>query len=183
MPVSEPAKSYGQQETFARDQTDEDFIEATLRRMADNLFAKVRVDGKSVRTLTVKVRYNDMAEDQCSESLLEPTDLEDPNVYSRLHTMLRRAWKRRVSLRLVSLKLSNLYNGLFRMELALDRAAQQHDARRRLATTVDALRDDHGRYSVMRGHDMELNSEGRVHPSSPRLCRAEEYRSEACAPG
>jgi DNA polymerase III alpha subunit/nucleotidyltransferase/DNA polymerase involved in DNA repair len=161
VPVSEPAKSYGQQETFAGDQTDETFIKATLRRMADTLFAKVRADGKSVRTLTVKVRYNDMAEDQCSESLLEPTDLET-DIYSRLHTMLRRAWKRRVSLRLVSLKLSNLYNGLFRMELALDRTAQQHEARHRLASTVDALRDEHGRYSVMRGHDLELKSECRV---------------------
>jgi len=155
VPANEPAKSYGQQETFAQDQTDEEFIEATLRRMADNLFAKVRADGKSVRTLTVKVRYNDMDEDQCSESLLEPTDLET-DVYSRLHTMLRRAWKRRVSLRLVSLKLSNLYNGIFRFELPLNRDAQQHEARRRLASTVDALREEHGRYSVMRGHDLEL---------------------------
>ena len=67
VPVSAPAKSYSQQETFATDQTDEEFIEATLRRMADKLMAKVREDGKSVRTLTVKVRYNDMDEEQAEE--------------------------------------------------------------------------------------------------------------------
>ena len=83
-----------------------------LRRMADNLFAKVREEGRSIRTLTVKVRYNDMAEDQVSESLREPTDLET-DVYGRLHRLLRKAWKRRVSLRLVSLKLSNVYDGRF----------------------------------------------------------------------
>ena len=44
--------------------------------MLDHLFAKVREEGHSVRTLTVKVRYNDMAEDQVSESLTEPSDLE-----------------------------------------------------------------------------------------------------------
>jgi nucleotidyltransferase/DNA polymerase involved in DNA repair len=71
-------------------------------------FAKVREEGRSIRTLTVKVRYNDMAEDQASESLLEPTDLET-DVYGLLHTLLRKAWKRRVSLRLVSLKLSNVF--------------------------------------------------------------------------
>ena len=38
--------------------------------------AKVRADAKSIRTLTVKVRYNDMDEEQASESLAEPTDLE-----------------------------------------------------------------------------------------------------------
>jgi nucleotidyltransferase/DNA polymerase involved in DNA repair len=62
IPVRAPAKSYGEQETFAADTTDEPFLEATLRRMADKLMAKVREDGKSIRTVTVKVRYNDMDE-------------------------------------------------------------------------------------------------------------------------
>ncbi len=193
VPASEPAKSYSQQETFEKDQTDEAVLDATLRRMADHLFAKVRADGKGVRTLTVKVRYNDMDEDQCSESLDEPTDLET-DVYGRLHTMLRRAWKRRVSLRLVSLKLSNLYNDVLRSELALDRAAQQHDARRRLASTVDALREEHGRYSVMRGHDLEWKAEGRgqrtevkpaqarLRPSSPSVVSGTNLKSEVRSP-
>ena len=51
--------------------------------MADDLMAKVRAEGKAVRTLTVKVRYNDMDEDQRSESLTEPTDLET-DIYGRL---------------------------------------------------------------------------------------------------
>ncbi len=155
VPASQPAKSYGQQETFAQDQTDEAYLDAVLQRMADNLFAKARADAKSIRTLTVKVRYNDFAEDQVSESLAEPTDLET-DVYTRLNRMLRRAWRRRVSLRLVSLKLSNLYNGLAHPELPLDRAAVQRDARRRLAGIVDALRHQYGHDILMRGHDFVL---------------------------
>src|SRR2546429_9905475 len=100
--------------------------------MADYLFATVRAEGRGIRTVTVKVRYNDMAEDQCSESLLEPTDLES-DIYGRLHTMLRQAWKRRVSLRLVSLKLSNVYGGAFRLELSRDRQGQHPAARPSLA--------------------------------------------------
>ncbi len=115
----EAPKSFGEQETFAADLTDEDYLEAVLRRMADRLFAKVREEGKCIRTVTVKVRYNDMAEDQRSESLPEPTDLET-DLYSRLRPMLRQAWKRRVSLRLVSLKLSNLYAGHRQAELFLE---------------------------------------------------------------
>jgi len=155
----EPQKSYGQQETFARDLTDEEFIEATLRRMADNLFTKVREEGRSVRTLTVKVRYNDMAEDQVSESLVEPTDLET-DVYGRLRIMLRAAWKRRVSLRLVSLKLSNVYEGLFRSELTFDDSGRGRDARERLALVVDVLRREQGHSVIMRRHDFLL----REHP-------------------
>ena len=156
IPLSEPAKSFSQQETFPQDLTDEDRLEAVLRRMADDLFAKIRADGRSIRTLTVKVRYNDMAEDQVSESLVEPTDLET-DIYSRLRLMLRRAWKRRVSLRLVSLKLSNLYDGRFGHELPLTRQAQKRDAHEKLARVVDALRHLKGRSVIQRGHDLLLD--------------------------
>src|SRR5262245_8739676 len=73
IPIREPQKTFSQQETFAADLTDEEYVEAILRRMADHLFAGVRTEKRSIRTLTVKVRYNDMAEDQVSESLREPT--------------------------------------------------------------------------------------------------------------
>ena len=152
---SAPAKSYGQQETFGQDTTDEEFVEATLRRMSDELMGKVRQDGKTVRTVTVKVRYNDMAEDQCSETLAEPTDLES-DLYSRFRLMLKRAWKRRVSLRLVSLRFTNLYEGFVRIELPLDADTQHHEARRRLSRVVDELRESRGRKVIMRGHDLLL---------------------------
>ena len=155
VPAREPQKTFSQQETFGSDLTDEELSEATLRRMADSLFAKVREEGRSIRTLTVKVRYNDMAEDQVSESLLEPTDLET-DVYGRLHQMLRRAWKRRVSLRLVSLKLSNVYDGRFRSELPLEVSAQRQDAHSRLAAVIDELRKARGHSVILRGHDFRL---------------------------
>ena len=116
--LNAPAKSYSQQETFDADTTDEAYVAAVLRRMADQLMATVRTDAKCVRTLTVKVRYNDMAEDQRAESLLEPTDLET-DIYGRLDRLLQEAWKRRVSLRLVSLKLSNVYGHVGLSELDL----------------------------------------------------------------
>jgi error-prone DNA polymerase len=155
VPAREPQKSFSQQETFAADVTDEEYLEAVLRRMADRLFAQAREEGDSIRTLTVKVRYNDLAEDQCSESLREPTDLET-DVYGRLHALLQRAWKRRVSLRMVSLKLSNIYPGIFRAELDLDRGTARHEARERLARVVDELRRTRGATVLLRGHDFRL---------------------------
>src|SRR5205814_1789354 len=143
IPARKPQKTFSHQETFGSDLTDEEYVEATLRRMADKLFAKVREEGRSIRTLTVKVRYNDMAEDQVSDSLIEPTGLET-DVFSRLHGMLRKAWKRRVSLRLVSLKLSNVYDGRFHCELPLEVCAQRQDAQARLAVVIDELRKSRG---------------------------------------
>jgi DNA polymerase-3 subunit alpha len=155
VPVQEPQKSFSEQETFPTDLTDEVYIEAVLLRMADSLFSAVRDEGRSIRTLTVRVRYNDMGEDQVSESLLEPTDLET-EVYSLIRTLLRKAWKRRVSVRLVALKLSNLYRTGFAAELALLPNSQRRECVSRLAGKVDALRKEHGHGIILRAHDLRL---------------------------
>ncbi len=180
IPAREPQKSFSQQETFAGDVTDEEYIEATLRRMADHLFAKVREEGRSIRTLHVRVRYNDMGEDQVSESLAEPTDLET-DVYGRLHAMLRAAWKRRVSLRLVSLKLSNVYDGRFRSELPLEVPAQRQDAQSRLALVIDELRRARGPSVILRGHDLRLRDAPReaLADEPVRIARPVNYRRKA----
>src|SRR5580658_5427508 len=157
VPAREPQKSFGRQETFAADLTDEDYAQAVLRRMANHLFATIREEARSIRTLTVKVRYNDMAEDQASESLPEPTDLET-DVYGLLHLLLRKTWKRRVSLRLVSLKLSNLYHGPLLTELPILPSAKRHDSNARLAAQIDALRRTHGHAIILRGHDFRLRA-------------------------
>ncbi len=155
LPASEPQKSYGKQETFNEDVTDEEYVEAVLRKMADQLFADVRAENRSVRTLTVKVRYNDRDENSRAESLREPTDLET-DIYGKLRGMLKEAWQRRVSLRMVALKLSNVYNGIFRTELSLDTGTRNHEAQERLAIVVDDLRRRKGRQIIMRGHDLRL---------------------------
>lgn len=155
VPARGAAKSFGMQQTFASDVTDEEFILATLRHMADALFARVRAENHSIRTLTVKVRYNDMLEDQAGFSLQEPTALET-EVYGRLGMLLREAWRRRVSLRLVSLKLSHVYDNRFSVDLPLEAPARKRSAIERLARTVDALRDQHGASVILRGHDFRL---------------------------
>jgi error-prone DNA polymerase len=155
VPAREAQKSFSQQETFNEDVTDEEYVEAVLRRMADRLFANVREERRSVRTLTVKVRYNDRDENQRAASLREPTDLET-DVYGRLRGLLREAWQRRVSLRMVSLKLSNVYDGVFRSELALESNARNHEARERLAAVLDELRRNKGWSVIQRGHDLRL---------------------------
>ncbi len=123
--------------------------------LADHLFAQVRAEGRSIRTLSVKVRYNDRAEDQANASLAEPTDLET-EVYGRLHTLLRQAWKRRVSVRAVFLKLSNVYDGRFRRELPLDPSARRRAAQERLAGVIDELRRTRGHAVIRRAHDFRL---------------------------
>ncbi len=165
--ASEPARSYSQQETFAEDIIDENFALAVLKRMADSLMAKIRGEGRSIRCVAVRVRYNDMDEDQCSATLNEPTDLET-DLYGRIESLLRRAWRRRVSLRLVSLRLSQVYDGYCRTSLPFGGGWEDVEARRRLVRAVDSLRGSIGRAAVVRGHDLVLrDSPAHPVPSKP----------------
>ncbi|MEO6848621.1 MAG: DNA polymerase IV, partial [Chthoniobacterales bacterium] len=156
---SPDAKSYGEQETFEQDITDEDFILAKLRSIADRLFAKVRADKKTIRTIEVRVRYNDFDDCRRSESLHEPTDLET-ECYGLLARLLKKAWERRVSLRLVSVKLSGIYSGIFQSGLDLAGSGVDPAQRRRLSPVIDNLRGKYGGASIMRGHDLFLQKYG-----------------------
>lgn len=167
-PQQAPAKSYSQQTTFEEDLTREDLAEATLRRMADELAQHLRRDGKMARTVTVKLKYNDFAQHQASESLQEPTDLET-DLYGRLRSLLRHAWRRRVSLRMVSLRLSNLYDAVVRPELLLELEPVPSGAYRHLARALDEVRERRGRYAVMRGHDLLLRATASPAEPAPGL--------------
>ncbi|NOX57862.1 MAG: DNA polymerase IV, partial [Planctomycetes bacterium] len=110
------ALSYGHQETFDEDTTDRTVIESVLRSLVDKAMARVRHDGKQIRTVTVRIRYTDMDEHQGQRSLPEPTDVEDL-VYPLLSQLLGRLWDRRVRLRMVQVKLSNVYSGYRQFDL------------------------------------------------------------------
>ncbi len=192
IPEHPDAKSYGEQETFDQDVTDEAFVLATLRAMADRLMAKVRADDKTIRTVTVKLRYNDFDESVRSRSLEEPTDIET-DLYSSVAGLVTKAWERRVSLRLVSLKLSHVYSGIFRHELALTTATNTYQQKKGLVEAIDLLRSRYGTKAVMRGHDLWLKrrdgkprndleragGRGRkpeaIHKSADTVCRIRAY--------
>ena len=147
------AKSYGEQETFAQDTTDTVFIIARLRAMADTLMRRVREDGKSIRTVTLRLRYNDMDEVTRSSSLDEPTDLEH-DLYPLLQAMLTRAWERRVSIRLIGLRFTKIYEAGFSSILPLEQSDMKRERLHTLALVIDDLRSS--QRSIMRGHDLWL---------------------------
>jgi hypothetical protein len=60
-----------------------------------------------------------------------------------------------------------VYEGVYGLDLPLDAAARQRDARARLAAAVDVLRETHGRGVILRGHDFILSPPERRVPRSP----------------
>jgi DNA polymerase IV len=145
----EDAKSYSQQETFATNVGDFGAIERVAKRMVDELMPKIRTDGKRVRTLTVKVRYPDFAQESHGRTLAEATDLEAP-FYPLVGPLLRAAWRRRQPLRLVSVRLSGVEDGPAQLEMF----AQGDEKRRRLAGVLDRLNRGGRDAVVQHGHQL-----------------------------
>jgi DNA polymerase-4 len=147
--AEEDARSYSQQETFARDVADFAEVERVAKRMVDELLAKVRADGKRVRTLTVKVRYPDFSQAAHGRSLAEATDLEAP-FYPLVGPLLREAWTKRRPLRLVSVRFSNVAGAAGQLEMF----GADDERRRRLAAVMDRLNRDGRGGGVLHGHQL-----------------------------
>jgi len=152
-PDTSEALSYGHQETFDTDTADAGKVDAKLRQLADEAFVRVRADARQIRTVTVTIRYADMVERQGQMSLTEPTDVEQ-EVYPLLSRLLDRLWDRRVRIRMVRVKLSNVYSGFSQRDLFGIRQKQ-----RDLAVTCEAIRARFGRHALMRAHDVLLAKE------------------------
>ncbi|MGD1031728.1 MAG: DNA polymerase IV [Opitutaceae bacterium] len=148
--AEEDAKSYSQQETFARDVADFSEIERIAKRMVDELMPKIRSDSKRVRTITVKVRYPDFSQEAHGRSLESATDLEAP-FYPLIGPLLRAAWKKRRPLRLVSVRLS----GVDDEETQLEMFARADEKRRRLAGVIDRLNRSGKDPIVTHGHQLD----------------------------
>jgi DNA polymerase-4 len=133
------AKSYGVQDTFSENIGGRDAVLDTLRTMADGLMARVRADGKAIRTVTVKVRYPDFTEESHGLTLDEPSNLET-DIYPRLDPLLRSAWTRATPLRLVALRFSNVCDPVFQSELALGIDDARRGRQRQAAALLDQMR-------------------------------------------
>jgi DNA polymerase-4 len=145
----EDAKSYSQQETFGRDLSDIGEIERILKRMVDELLAKVREDRKRVRTITVKVRYSDFTQQAHARSLENASDLE-AHFYPLVTPLLRAAWTKRRPLRLVSVRFSGVEDQAGQLEMF----AEGDEKRRRLAGVLDQLNKTRGGAVVQHGHQL-----------------------------
>lgn len=146
-----PAKSYGRQETFAADTVSVEFARKVLRAMADELMGRVRSDGKMVRCVEVRVRHPDMSQHRRSETLAEPTDLET-DLYGPMDSLLSAIWVNSRPVRLVGLKLSQVYESRQQSQPDLELPGFSRAPRRTLAALMDRLNERYGEGTVVRAH-------------------------------
>ena len=145
------ALSYSHQDTFGEDITDRPRLLRVLRTLTDDLVKQLVADGKSARTLTIRIRLRKMQDTARSESLPEPSSLAE-DFYPLIERLLEKAWDGRAPVRLASTKLSNIHHGVVAGDLF------SHGEKSKLLAlqqSITELQQRYGKQSIQRGHAWE----------------------------
>jgi len=134
---------------FPEEVWDEPLILRTLHVMLERLMTRVRQQQVEARRLSLLLRYTDRAEDTSSTSLANPSDL-DLDFLPLLPALLKAAWRRRVRLRALTLSVGRMYRPSAQLSL-FPEPMRDSGALRRLAVTVDLLRQRYGEGVIRRG--------------------------------
>ncbi|MDQ1706711.1 MAG: polymerase [Frankiaceae bacterium] len=105
--VSEPDKSVGAEETFARDVDDPVIVLRELLRLSERTAARLRAADSMGRTVAVKVRFADFTTITRSRTLREPTDVARV-VYDTARGLYEALGLQRARIRLVGVRVEGL---------------------------------------------------------------------------
>src|SRR3954453_1781823 len=139
---SEPDKSIGAEETFARDVDDPAVVRRELLRLSERTAARLREQGYVGRTVSIKVRFADFSTLTRARTLRESTDV-GKEVYAAATALYDALGLQRARIRLVGVRVEGLVpasssarqlelgardSGWREAEQAVDRAARRFGA-------------------------------------------------------
>jgi DNA polymerase-4 len=104
---SEPDKSIGHEETFARDVDDPAVVLRELLRLSERAAARLREQGYAAKTISIKVRFSDFTTITRSRTLRLPTDT-GRDVYAVARELFLALGLQRARLRLVGVRAESL---------------------------------------------------------------------------
>jgi len=150
---SDHQKSISRVTTFWTASSDYALVEAMLLHLSERVGRALRRDGLAGRTVTLKLRYQDLTTIERSRSTREPVCL-DEEIFAIARTLLRGRWCRSRRLRLVGVGLSRLQPAR-RLQCTLfdDDTARY----RRINRCLDGLRDRFGFEVIQRGSTINLS--------------------------
>src|SRR5688572_4780701 len=146
------ARSLSRDETFARDLHEDAELARELRRLVRRLGADLRGDGIRARTITVRLRDADFRTRQASRTVRDAIET-DRAIYQVARPLLARLRaQRRTPARLIGVAASGLTANTPGNQLKLFGAdgddALETERDRRLAQTLDSLRERFGRDAI-----------------------------------
>lgn len=144
------AKSIGTQCTFRADSIDIPTINNLLTSMVMDIAYELRNKRKLAACITVTIRYANF-EDVTRQATISYTSLDDVLI-AKAKELFRQVYTKRMLLRLVGVRLSNLVSGHEQMDL-YSGSAENYS----LVQAMDKIRNRFGQHAVTRGSVLDLN--------------------------
>ncbi len=134
-------KSLSREITLQDDTTNPDLLKTLLTGMADELAFELRSTGRLTACVCVKIRYSDF-ESHTAQNQIHPTANEQ-DLIPHTRKLLKKLFTRRVRVRLIGLKLTNLCPGNLQTELFRDTGPIIQ-----LRAATDRIRNRYGKKSI-----------------------------------
>ncbi|AMM52133.1 DNA polymerase IV [Rufibacter sp. DG15C] len=136
-------KSISTEKTFGTDTTDIEFLNNLLVSMTEGLAFDLRAQGKLAGCITVKIRYANF--DTHTQQVSIPYNASDHILIRRAKELFQKLYNRRLLIRLLGVRLSNLVQGFQQIDLFED--TTQHAS---LYQAMDKIRFRYGGEAVKR---------------------------------
>lgn len=150
-------KSISTERTFDKDTIDVVKLKGILAAMVENLAFQLRRGEKLTACMTVKVRYSDFNTYTLQARI--PYTAADHVLIPKSLELFDRLYNKRLLVRLIGVRLSDLVNGFHQIDLFEDSEEQLS-----LYQAMDKIRDKFGDRSVMRASGMLAKSISRFNP-------------------
>ena len=147
-------KSIGSERTFEKDTIDVVKLRNIISAMAENLAYQLRKGDKLCACITVKVRYSDFNTHTLQAKI--PYTSADHILIAKSLELFNKLYNRRLLIRLIGVRLSDLVSGGFQMNLFEDTEELAN-----LYQAMDRLRNRYGNDAVKRANGLEIPSLGR----------------------
>jgi DNA polymerase-4 len=148
---SSDRKSISTEHTFDSNIANKNMIETILVSMTEELASKLRKENKLASCLAIKVRYANF-ETHTQQEKIALTAAEHILIPG-IKNLLKKAWNQHRPIRLIGVRLSNLCNGSYQINLFED-----NEERIRLYQAMDKINFKFGDKTVCRAAGMEIGT-------------------------
>jgi DNA polymerase-4 len=149
-------KSISTERTFEKDTTDMVRLRTTVFAMAENLAFQLRRGDKLAACVSVKIRYSDF--NTYSKQLKIPYTSADHILIPKIMELFDSLYQRRLLIRLVGVKFSDLVSGNYQINLFDDTEEMLS-----LYNAMDTIRNRYGELSIQKAASMGARTIGRFH--------------------
>jgi len=137
-------KSMSKEHTFQADTIDMEVLRKTMLSMVDELAFDLRKENKLTSCITIKIRYSNF--DTHTSQIKIPFTASERVISEKVLALFKKLYSRRMLIRLIGVKFSNLIMGSYHADLFDDTLEDLN-----LSRAMDHIRIRFGASSVMRG--------------------------------